>query len=102
MSEIADIMLQIVEGHPLCVSWSSKHPTDSSHVALDMVNDQATKDDLWMIWSPEILLMPLLYYCLYGQLQHITEKTSVCSAQYLDLKKNGIRMYTLCLSEFIV
>jgi hypothetical protein len=45
VSEIADIMLQIVESHPLCVSWSSKHPTDSSHMALDRVNDQATKDD---------------------------------------------------------
>jgi hypothetical protein len=44
VSEIAD-MCQIVEGHLLCVSWSLKHPTYSSHMVLDGVNEQATKDD---------------------------------------------------------
>ena len=45
VSEITDTVLHIVEGHPLCVSWSLKHLTDVSHVVLDGVNEQATKDD---------------------------------------------------------
>ena len=45
VSEIADTMLHIVEDRPLCVSWSLKHPTYSSHMVLNGVNEQATKDD---------------------------------------------------------
>jgi hypothetical protein len=86
VSEITDIMLQIVEGHLLYVPWSLEHPTDSRHMVLDGVNEQATKDDWWMICSPKILLKPLLYYCLYGQLTAPCWK-NLCSAQYLDLKK---------------
>ena len=72
--------------------------TDDSHLASDKVDEQSTKED-WIIQSPKMLHQVSVEILAVWE---VAGRTCIYSPNDLNLRKDGVIIYPLYRSEFIV